>query len=99
MLKVRDLEMLNDIGLVYKNKIVLYGAGDYGHRALRLLAQLEIPVYGVFDSNEKICGKRMRGHLVEPAERLAEIYENEQITIIITIASPAYVKNVLERFE
>lgn len=99
MLKVRDLEMLNDIGLVYKNKIVLYGAGDYGHRALRLLAQLEIPVYGVFDSNERICEKRIRGHRVRPAESLAEIYGNEQITIIITIANPAYVENVLERLE
>lgn len=56
MLKIRDLEMLEDIDLVYKNKIVLYGAGDYGRRALKLLGQLEIPVYGVCDSNESLWG-------------------------------------------
>ena len=56
MLKIKDLEMLEDIDLVYKNKIVLYGAGDYGRRALKLLGQLEIPVCGVCDSNESLWG-------------------------------------------
>ena len=56
MIKIRDLEMLEDLSLVFDNKIVLYGAGDYGRRALMMLSQLEIPVYGVCDSDETMWG-------------------------------------------
>lgn len=38
MIKIRDLEMLEDLSLVFDNKIVLYGAGDYGRRALMMLS-------------------------------------------------------------
>lgn len=99
MLKIRDLEMLENIDLVYKNKIVLYGAGDYGHRALRLLGQLEIPIYGICDSNESLWGGVIKGHKILSIQELIEICNRENVSIIMTMANPNSVEQVIKMLD
>ncbi len=99
MLKIRDLEMLDDIDLVYKNKIVLYGAGDFGCRALKLLGQLEIPVYGICDSNESLWGKEIKGYKILSLKELIEISGREKISIIMTMINVNSVEQVLKTLE
>lgn len=99
MLKIRDLEMLDDISLVYKNKIVLYGADDFVWCALKLLRLLEIPVYGICDSNESLWEKEIKGNKILSLMQLIEIYKRENISIIMTMANTADVEQALETLE
>lgn len=53
MVKIHDLELLENINILYDNKIILYGAGDYGRRAKKLLEKINIPVLGFGDSSKE----------------------------------------------
>lgn len=56
MVKIHDLELLEDINILYDNEIILYGAGDYGKRAKRLLEKINISILGFGDSSEEKWG-------------------------------------------
>lgn len=99
MIKVRDLEMLHDIDIIYENRIVLYGTGDYGRRSFRILSQLGIPIYAVFDSNRKIWGKKFKGHKILSVQDIEEICKDEKVIIIIAIANTKHIKSVLDMLD
>lgn len=96
MLKVKDLEMLNDIDLVYEKGIFIYGAGDLGHRTIKLLDRLEISVHGVCDSNKKLWGKMIKGHKVLSIEEWSRLCKKERGIVIIAVYNPEYVEQVLK---
>lgn len=95
MLKVKDLEMLDNIDLVYKSKILLYGAGDLGCRTIKLLSQLEIPIYGLCDSDQDLWGKKVRGYDVLPIEQWVSLCKMERTVIIIAVYDPESIEEIL----
>ncbi len=99
MPKIRDLELLSDIDIIYNNKIALFGAGDYGKRALRLLGQLGISVVGFCDSKEEKWGNLIEGHKVFSLQELAQCFRDDHVIIIITIAMPSQVEEVLKTLD
>lgn len=99
MFKIDDFEMLNNIDIVYENKIFIYGAGDLGSRTIKLLNRLEIPVYGVSDSNSDIWGKLVKGYKVQPVGEWAKICNEEQGMIIIAVHNLKYVEQILETLD
>lgn len=96
MFEIRDLDILREIDILYNNKIILYGCGDCGKRAIRLLGDLEIPILGLCDSDEEKWGKTVEGYEVISVQELKERVEDGCI-IIIAIANPRRVEEVLER--
>ena len=96
MFEIRDSEMLKDLDIIYANKIVLYGAGDYGNRALKLLRQIGISIYGICDSNRDLWGESLNEHKILSIQDLKEVCEDENIIIIVTIASQENIKQVLK---
>lgn len=98
MIKVKDLEMLNDIDVLYNSKIILYGAGDYGHRAVKLLDELEIPVCGFCDSDSGKWKTEYNGYRIFSIEELSAILSEEYI-IIITIVRTDCIEQVLKTLE
>lgn len=99
MLKIKDVDMLNNVDLVYDNKIFLYGAGDYGYRAVKLLDQLEIPIYGISDSDERLWGTFIKGHEIQPVKEWVEQCKKEPVTVVITVADPNSIEQILQVLE
>lgn len=100
MLEIRDLDMLKDIDILYSNEIILYGAGDYGNRALGLLNKLEISVLGLCDSNKEIWGKKIAGYKVLSIQELEQISTiKKDLIVIMTMADPDNVEQVLGTLE
>lgn len=58
---IKDLELLENINVLYDNEIILYGSGDYGKRAKKLLEEINIPILGFGDSNKIKWGGGNRG--------------------------------------
>ncbi len=85
MARIRDLDMLKNIDIIYGNKIILYGMGDCGKRTIKLLNRLEIPVYGLCDSDKAKWGEEINGCKIMSTQELAEIPHDEHLIIIITI--------------
>ena len=99
MLKIKDLEMLDNIDLVYKDKILLYGAGDLGCRTIKLLGQLEIPIYGLCDSDQDLWGKKVRGYDILPLEQWVSLCKMERIMIIIAVYDPEGIEEILRMLD
>lgn len=95
-MKIKDLDLLRDINIIYNHKILLYGAGDYGNRAFKLLEQLNIPVFGIYDSDEEKWGKAINGHRILSIQELHCTANTEHFIIIMTMSNPCWVKNALQ---
>lgn len=100
MLKIKDLELLKNIDVLFENKIILYGAGTYGIRANQLLEKMQISIIGFADSDVMKCGTLIEGHKVLTFKEIADILkEDEHTIIIITIENPDSVEQVLKILE
>lgn len=97
--KIRDLDLLNEINILYHNKIVLYGAGDYGKRAIKLMEQLGIHILGVCDSDEGKVGKKIAGYKILSILELSQIFKKESLIIIMTMARPSHINQVLDNLD
>lgn len=60
MMKVKDLDLLKNIDILFENEIVLYGAGNCGRKASQLLEKIKAPVLGFGDSNVNKWGGASR---------------------------------------
>lgn len=98
-MRIRDLDLLRDINILYNHKIILYGAGDYGKRACKLLEQLNIPVFGICDSNEEKWGQTINGCRILSIQELLCAAKSEDIIIIVAIANPCLVEDVLHTLD
>lgn len=95
MLKISDLQMLGNIDCIFRNRIILYGAGDLGMRSLKLLKQLKIFVYGICDTDQNLWGKTISGYRILSIQQLSEACTKQCSTIILSMANPEYVEQVL----
>ena len=57
MVKVKDLDLLKKMDILFENEIILYGAGNCGRKACQLLRKIKIPILGFGDSNVNIWGE------------------------------------------
>lgn len=99
MLKIKDLEMLDNIDIVYKDKIFLYGAGDLGGRTIKLLSRLEIPIHGLCDSDKGLWGKNVRGYEVLPIDKWISFCKMEGTMVIIAVNDPESIQEILRMFD
>lgn len=64
-----------------EKKIILFGAGDYGRRALRHYGRER--VYCFADNNAVLAGKLVEGVPVISFDRLKEIYQDYQVVLAV----------------
>lgn len=86
MVKIHDLELLENINILYDNKIILYGAGDYGRRAKKLLEKINIPVLGFGDSSKEKWGGAIEDKRIFSFCEMGEGIDKNTI-VIITVAN------------
>ena len=96
MPKIRDLDLLKNMDILYNNKIILYGAGGAGKRAVRMLKESGIQILGFSDSNEARWGEAVEGNRILDLEQLSKIVKAESAIIIISIENLNSVEQVLE---
>jgi hypothetical protein len=82
---LNESSLINNVDILFENKIVLYGAGYHGHRMLRILREMGISIKYFCDSDSKKLGHNIYGVEVISPERLKEIDDMENIIIIITV--------------
>lgn len=98
MILIKDLELLNNLNIIYDNKIIVYGAGDYGKRTLKLLKQLDISVCAICDGDSEKVGKVINGYEIISLQEVSNIL-NENHIIVISIANPNSIMQVLKKLE
>lgn len=95
MARIYDLELLKDIDILYDNEIILYGAGDYGERAKKLLEEIDISVLGFGDSNKMKWGGVVGDKKIFSLHEISEKISKKTI-IIITVADVNAVEQIDE---
>ena len=74
--------------------VVLYGTGDGADKVLVRLAETDVPVSGIFASDEFVRGQQFHGFTVRTYSELLALRE----TVIVLIAFASELPDVLERF-
>lgn len=92
---VNDYSLINDISVLFKKKIVLYGAGDIGGRCFEFLHNVGIEI-------ECFCDKRAgegsyKGKDIIDIHALKKMTEGDEAAIVIS--SNDYVDSILQDLE
>lgn len=96
MIKIKDLDLLKNIDILFENEIILYGAGDYGRKACRLLKGMKLSILGFCDSNVTKWDAEIEGYKVMSFGEMTDILkEKNHVILIFAIADPGSVKQVL----
>lgn len=80
--KYLDYEILEDIECLRKRKIIIYGAGNFGHQAAKMLRQLNFLKFDFCDKDPDKHGMNILGGKVLS---IAEVEERESLCVIIAI--------------
>ena len=87
-MKVKDLDLLKNIDILFENEIVRYGAGNCGRKAGQLLKKMNASLIGFCDSDVNKWG-HLEGIRVLTLYEMADILKKkEHVIIIITVESP-----------
>ena len=82
-MEIRDIDLLKDAGLLFRNKVIIWGAGRDGKMALRLLTEAEIPVDCVCDKDTDKQGREIFGTQIVSPETVMQKTRTEDTVIII----------------
>ncbi len=99
MIGIKDLQLLKDIDILYHNEIILYGAGNIGRRAAKVLGEAGIPILGFCDSSIIKWGNTVGDYIVLSIYELASMVREKEIIIIITMADQDQVIQILTILE
>lgn len=82
---MNDLKLIDDIKIMYKKDILLWGAGRIGRECAAYLAGSDMHVIGFCDNNEQLKGKYVEGYRVfSKGEIQDELIRNRDIAVVIT---------------
>lgn len=83
-----------------KNKnIILYGAGDYGKRALAILNECDANIMAVVDSNVEKHGKTFGNYIIQSSVDIKSFYISDQTYVVVAnhYHLTEMVKNLLDQ--
>lgn len=80
--KYIDYEILEDIECLKKREIIIYGAGNFGHQAAKMLQQLDFFKFDFCDKDPDKHGMNILGRKVLS---IKEVEERESLCVIIAI--------------
>lgn len=94
-MQIRDYDLIVNINALFEKKIIIFGAGNYGSRSMRLLDYAGIKG-GIFcDRNESL--KEYMGRPVITPDELEEKVKQENCMIIV--GSKVYCDEIIEELE
>ena len=80
-MQIQDYELINNIGVLFEKKIIIYGAGKYGIRSARLLEKAGV---GIFCFCDRDAGqKQCMGHQVITPDKLEVTVKKEDCMIVV----------------
>ena len=77
-----------------KRKIILFGAGDFGKKALEYFGPEQVHCF--VDNNTQLAGTTIEGIPVVSFERLREIYQDYHIVVSVNARIAAVLTKQLE---
>lgn len=101
MTVIKDLDLLKDINILYRNKVILYGTGNYGKMAVQLLEKICLKIHGFCDSNPTKWGGfcYREEYLVLSLMELKELRGRKPIIVIIAIENLKCISEVLKTLD
>lgn len=100
MSKIKDLDLIENIDILFEKDIIIYGAGNYGKKSIEILEEAGFSVLAVCDSAvEKWGGCFCEQYKIISPIELSKICKEKNIAIIITMSNPEYVKQVLKMLD
>ncbi len=91
---VLDMQVIKDVTLLYKKKLVIYGTSSKAKRLLPLIEKAAVNIVGVCDGNEKKQGSIFFGHQVKKITSVLEEYDYQDLLILIC---STYVEEIIEK--
>ena len=95
-MQIRDYDFIYDIDVLFRKKIVIYGAGVYGTRSARLLEDAGVG-YDCFCDRNGGETEQYRNHPVITPDRLQEKAGKEDCMIVV--GSKEYCEQIIEELE
>ena len=94
-IKINELKFIENIDILFDNKIVLYGSGVLGIKAHEILKLLGIPVAYFCDSNVSRWDEHIDGTEILSLPKLKQLDASENIVIIITTELISFIDQIL----
>lgn len=80
-MQIQDYELINSIDALFEKKIIIYGAGEYGIRSVKLLEKAGVGIYCFCDRN---AGQKQHlGHKVITPDELEVTVKKEDSMIVV----------------
>jgi hypothetical protein len=95
-IEINELKLIQNINILFENKIILYGAGRSGLRIYRMLKDLGIPVTGFCDGDMRKCGTDIDGVNVMSPIMLKRLDTDTGLTIIIATEKVANIEQMMD---
>ena len=64
-------------------QILIYGAGEYGHKVYKELMEYNATIIGVADSAESKKGLLFEGFKIMTVEEMVELYTNQELYVLV----------------
>lgn len=98
-IKLNEIKVVNDIEVMFENKIVLYGAGHYGKIAYDYLRYSGMEIIGFCDSDIMKWATTFLGIDIYSPMELCELCEVQNVMVVITVQNYADVDDILSVME
>ena len=96
---VNELLLIDNIDILFQNKIVLYGAGQYGKMVYNNLRNAGVKIAYFCDSSSEKWGKSIEDVEVITPKKLKALDEKEKITIIISVERVSIIDQIIDLFK
>jgi len=94
---IDELKLIENIDVLFDNKIVLYGAGIIGVKALKMLKEAGLPAAAYFcDGDPRKWGTSVEGLEVLSPSELKQLDESEKLAIIIASEHVPFIDQIAE---
>ena len=94
-MQIQDYELVNNIGVLFEKKIIIYGVGKYGIRSAKLLKKAGVGIYCFCDRDAG--RKQYPGHKVITPDELEITVKKEDCMIVV--CSQVYCDEMIEELE
>lgn len=92
---IHDLKLIENINVLYENKVVLYGAGFYGKKTHLTLRNANIETAFFCDEDPAQHSKMCEGTRIISPQELSILDQTENIVIIITPKSMVFIEQIV----
>lgn len=91
--KILDYEVIKDISILYRKKIIIYGTAAKANQILPLIEQSKLPVTAVCDGNKTKQGGIYAGHIIRDISEVLTAISGSEILVVIC---SAFIREIVE---